>query len=149
MTDHLPERLLRLHAILHVAAGHGEDDEADAGSLRLALPFRDALTEAASLIQRLEGERDEWKADAKHYISRCGEQQEALETAEQALSASQKEVEAARKALQHLAGLLETAKSAALFTKPQTGRVIVNVEKLEAALVDLRSALQTGGKEHG
>ena len=138
MTDHLPERLLRLHAILHVAAGHGEDDEADAGSLRLALPFRDALTEAASLIQRLEGERDEWKADAKHYISRCGEQQEALETAEQALSASQKEVEAAQTVLSltfaFLTGVVEE----------QPGN-----EAVAMLRNSVRALLQTGGKEHG
>lgn len=145
MTDDLPERLLRLHAILHVAAGHGEDDEADAGSLRLALPFRDALTEAASLIQRLEGERDEWKADAKHYISRCGEQQEALETAEQALSASRKEVErlkavalSAREGLSIAAGWARS--------KPDSDRAR---DKISRGLAGIRPALHTGGKEHG
>ncbi len=47
--------------------------------------------------------------------------------------------EQAKKALAHILGLLETAKAAATFTKPQTGRVIVNVVKLEAALNELRA----------
>ena len=129
MTDDLPERLLRLHAILHVAAGNCDDDETDAGSLRLALPFRDALPSAASLIQRLEGERDAWKGDARHYMVQHGALLESHEAAEQALSASQKEVE-------RLTGALKLARD----RLDKAGQIIPP---------SIDAALQTGGKEHG
>ncbi len=136
MTDDLPDLIDRLKVHAEYVCGEGFQIRSVTSAL---------LTEAASLIQRLEGERDEWKADAKHYISRCGEQQEALETAEQALSASQKEVErlkavalSAREGLSIAAGWARS--------KPDSDRAR---DKISRGLAGIRSALQTGGKEHG
>lgn len=144
MTDDLPERLKA-----YLARDNVEIIAPDACEL---------IEEAASLIQRLEGERDEWKADAKHYISRCGEQQEALETAEQALSASQKEVETLKLAVEAYQAI-HASVLADLHTAHQLrgngGSQWMREDDAELRS-DFRkagelaaSALQTGGKEHG
>lgn len=45
-------RARKIHAILHVAAGHPEDDEQDAAALRRVLKHRDAISQLADALEK-------------------------------------------------------------------------------------------------
>lgn len=141
-------------------------------------PDKALLTEAASLIQRLEGERDEAIRFMSQYAREAGEAKgrlemseaagivdgwrERTEAAEQALSASQQEVERLKKwrdeNLRQLIAIRmvrptheDLCRLSVIFGRSSDLRTDQDIrinEWLKAQIADA-SALQAGGKEHG